>query len=606
MSVLYVGLGVIISVLLIGFYYGVSYVLCRGALKDSKIKITQKDRIAVLAIFIVSLAVLYGIIENQKMFIYWDYGAYYDMALQSMEKLFTRPFDVIKDIFYSINNDEYNNVLAYMVALPLKLMGNRYQSFVYINYVLFLFPFYIVMALFFLDMCHRLGIKSLPYPGYIILGIIFPVFVKPLLLGYIDCAALLLIMGCIWISFTTDFTEVNVKCDIALAAGLLFILILRRYYAFFVIGYVVFHIIGFVCCIIKYSNHAECGFAKIKNYGINLVIIGLLSLVVLIGFLPEYTKRALFNNYRHTYSSYSSGDILTKLSSLITYWGVGMGVCCLVGMVYAIQLIKKEREKFFFFLQLIGLVVASALFFFSVQGMGFQHQYVVAIPIFILIIYGVICLYNCKKGNLLFTFVCIFFVLNVLNNFYVFSYSNFIFSSAKYEIVQRSDYNEVLKLLLYLETESENQKVYVNSSSEILNDDILRKAYYPDRNQRVNLTGVTHVDLRDGFPIDFLEAEIIVVCDPVQTHLQSGQDVVRTINDLLLNENCISENYVDEKVFYLEKDVSAHVFRKVKEFTDEEMDEIYSIFDTMYPDEKELFSDRIVQYRENYDRSDSQ
>ena len=58
--------------------------------------------------------------------------------------------------------------------------------------------------------------------------------------------------------------------------------------------------------------------------------------------------------------------------------------------------------------------------------------------------------------------------------------------------------------------------VYILASSDNFNDDLFRNINLPEPTT-LNISGVRHVDKRDGFPYYFFDATYIIVADPVQT-----------------------------------------------------------------------------------------
>lgn len=66
----------------------------------------------------------------------------------------------------------------------------------------------------------------------------------------------------------------------------------------------------------------------------------------------------------------------------------------------------------------------------------------------------------------------------------------------------------------------EHGKVVITASSDLLNSDTLRNLYLPyESNYFPNLSYFCDVDLRDGFPVDIINAEIVIASSPTQYHL---------------------------------------------------------------------------------------
>jgi hypothetical protein len=149
----------------------------------------------------------------------------------------------------------------------------------------------------------------------------------------------------------------------------------------------------------------------------------------------------------------------------------------------------------------------------------------------------------------------------------------------------RTDIETLKKMTLFLkEVSTEKQRIYVLSSSGILNDDILRQIEMPENKNALPFMNLTHhVDLRDGFPESFFTSEFIVLSTPVQYHLdESGQKVIGILAEELLN-GILKDNFTIIKSYQLDNGVTSVVMRKVSPINKEEIENIRSEFKGYYP-----------------------
>ncbi|MGG1943141.1 hypothetical protein ABFY57_26035 [Paenibacillus polymyxa] len=143
------------------------------------------------------------------------------------------------------------------------------------------------------------------------------------------------------------------------------------------------------------------------------------------------------------------------------------------------------------------------------------------------------------------------------------------------------------------EISSEHHKVYVLSSSGILNDDILRQIEMPDNSNALPFMNLTHhVDLRDGFPVSFFESDYVVIALPTQYHLgESGQKVVGILAEEVMNGS-LKNNFKPLKSYTLDNNVESIVLKKTSSITKEKVELIRSQFRKIYPDNP-IFSNSI-------------
>jgi len=146
--------------------------------------------------------------------------------------------------------------------------------------------------------------------------------------------------------------------------------------------------------------------------------------------------------------------------------------------------------------------------------------------------------------------------------------------------------------------ENKNEKsniVYCTASSEIINNDILNKAFAPNFSRKF-IAFCSDVDLRDGFNKNFFDAEIILTATPPQTHLVKGQKVVTELNALFYSENDFRKHYEKLDSFSLDKGVTATLWQKISPLTSQDIIMVKNIFEAIYPEYPGLFSERINEF----------
>jgi hypothetical protein len=115
--------------------------------------------------------------------------------------------------------------------------------------------------------------------------------------------------------------------------------------------------------------------------------------------------------------------------------------------------------------------------------------------------------------------------------------------------------------------------------------------YLPDVLNAVPQIDITHhIDKRDGFPVSFLNDDIIIVGDPVQFHMRpSDQQVIGVLANEILNGDEIGKHYKMIASFSLDNNVTAKVFEKISPLDKKSIDYLRNIFYNLYPNYPSLY-----------------
>lgn len=105
------------------------------------------------------------------------------------------------------------------------------------------------------------------------------------------------------------------------------------------------------------------------------------------------------------------------------------------------------------------------------------------------------------------------------------------------------------------------------------------------------------VDMRDGFVTGFFDCAYVVVTNPVQTHLASGERVVATLNSMVNNPDSVIGSHCElGEMFEFDGGVSVRVYKKVRDFSASEVEEVSRVFSEMFPERPDLFEERFDEY----------
>lgn len=348
--------------------------------------------------------------------------------------------------------------------------------------------------------------------------------------------------------------------------------------------------------------------ALIKNFFIiGLIGIGLMSVL----FFP-LVKHMLTYDHAMAYSAYAVGyGVATRI--LVNFLHIGPELC----LIFFFALWagwRYENEKIRpLTIFLTAWIAASDILISRIQFMGMQHYYTILVPFCIVITAAIMLSFKRNKK------ICAALVLIVTFNFahaywVTQSYIEITvtdknidrFKWFKYAPPIRNDVDELRNFIAEMnKLTAGEKKVYLVSSSGLYNYSSFKQIAMPDvLDAMPNLMGTADVDLRDGFPIRFFDADFVITTEPVQTHLQRAEDqaIVTKLSELVTSTplkrhfkliNKISL-YPAEGTVYR---VTLKVYKKNSPFDKSDIDFVENVFSELYPDNPSLFKDRFENYK---------
>lgn len=590
-------------ILFVYVLYAVSLKTCNSKLYQV---VSKKELLLVCFMTFFYIVCIFGILIRESYVYYWDYGAYWYWALGVQDRLFSDPLNALRELYVSVNTQEYNQILAFLIAIPLKLLGNSYLAFVILIAMMFLLPAMGLLALLIWEICQKYQIEDASFLQvyFMILSICVPLF--PVLSGYIDVAALCPLLLCYLLTLKIEYAG-RVEYFKCFLIGVLLVLtlIMRRYYGYAVVGYVLF-LIGYVL----FGDGIRNWKYGLKCKIMNITLTGLTAFFILIPFFRGFIIQSLFNNYAEAYSAYSVQTLGGNLKTFILHYGmavISMALCSLI--------CSYKNSRIGFVLPVFVSLIISMLLFYHVADMGEQHYYITVAPVVMLAVLGYEMLYElieksrCKACIVLFQVICMgvcalnfSFALGIIPK----AADNAMFIQRTYKPKIRWD-KSTLQLMEkeFEQLDAEGYRgVYVLASSDILNGDILYKLNAPLFEKGYQLQAAAQVDLRDGFNTDFFDADVIVVCDPLQVHLMpEDQSVISLLYSLFRedSDSAFTKKYKLFSNYTLDRDVEAYIYVKQQELQQSDIEYVRDLFEQRYDNYPELFLNRFNEYIYTHD-----
>lgn len=584
-------------------YYATIYIGINDKIFIKEIKkISLREMLYIF--FMYTVSILFVLKESSLNHVIYSWDSYINWcpAVTLSITLFDNTFDALGSVISSINNQDYNDFLGLLMAVPLRLLGSEFYLFTLLVWIMFGIPAGIILMVTIRYVFEKNGLSNIPYTVLTAIFLLIPAVTSQIFYGYAYINFLLPGAVLFWILVTRNYSKFESKKNICVSVLSILLVISNRTSTYMVIGYFISWFSMYV-----WESYAVKEYKKYLGSALkNLLFVFCVNLVVLLVFFKGFLYRSVFNNFKEAYAAYGMGlGFIDKIFGTIDYLGIVVVSFAFLGFFAGFIFIPNLRKYILAFG--ISILIPVVMLNLILQMNGHQ-MYNVIIPVYFLISILYNCFYQMKANRKLVTGI---FVVCLSVNF-CYGYSDIytwpkIFGNVHRPLI-RDDVNTIRYIVSKInEMAGDNKKVYVIASDGTFNDDVFRRAEFPKEMISLpTLQYAPHIDLRDGFFDTFLDADIVVVTDPVQLHMRKqDQQVVTIPAEIMLGNNRISEHYklLDEYYTYPnKKDVNSRitvkVFEKTTDLSIEDIDYIEQKYDTAYPDHPELFHDRFEKYKE--------
>ncbi|UDN61182.1 hypothetical protein [Clostridioides sp. ES-W-0016-02] len=593
-------IGITIILLIVISIYSLFYFALKMSNSIEILKsLSKKEKNCILLLSIISIIFVYSEISRDKFIYYGDFSNFWSLALQQLDIFLKEPLLALKNSYINICYAEHNVFMPTMIAIPLKILGGSYMSYVLILEVIFIIPTCITYALIMKKIIIKMNYKNVNFSILFLFFLILPSLYYPTLSGYIDIVCVFIVSLCILLTMEIDFLKFEKRKCLALSGLLLVLVLMRRAYGYWIVGYA---ISLFVYMIFNILTNRKDLKIIIKAYMKNLLFIFIVCSLVLVIMFPNFLKNIATSNIRVVHSAWNMTSSKEKIIEFVNYYGVYMIILSILSIITSF----KDKYLMSFVVKNIVNIIIVAILFSNIQ-MGPHQYYQITGQLSLLVAVTILKIYNSEisKRNIIVLTIGILHIYNFLyahNLVKQYAFERYIFTERIYEPRKRYDIEQMNILYEKIEKLIEKDSlVYVLSSSDILNDDLIRCLKLPERISFENkLVGSYQVDLRDGFPVSFLNSDIIIVPDPIQYHLKPNdqQVVIKLAKEILDKNSIIGDNFKLVDSVSLEKDVKAKIYIKNKDFSLKEINYLENMFDFSYKEYPDLFKNRFEEFKQ--------
>lgn len=499
----------------------------------------------VIAVIINILAVLY--ITKSNYIYFWDNATYWNISRSMAEGEFNNG-GFWTNVYNSIGEQDYNYIAALPSAFLAKLFGESRLVYVLGLVNMYLLPSFILIYLL------AKKISKAPKISAAITILLFPSSIFLAFNGFVDIGGLLFSLICFNLYYTKDNKNIGLWRYLVIGILLVFLMIWRRWYAFFAVSFVT-------------AMLSDCIMSKRKWHGTVITILTVAILLVLC--FKDFLFYKLLKDYGSLYEGYKF-SLGTDFKLITRYFGIiYIAVIAVCSIIIGVN--KKESRPLFMWIQLLVCFVM----FIMTQTHGQQHL-LLYIPSFIMLTL-ILIKYITKEWMLI--SISLLAILHSVNVYIPRQQPNNIQEIKRLALipnfsmlpVTRSDTEQILELKNKLDNiVYEGDTLGVLSSSFVLNEEILKNVEpsLGKKSQRDNyIVSLPQVDSRDKDLTPLYNVNYILVASPAQTHLADGSQTVIT--------EAVSsfENYTDIATAYEEiqeahtviGDIEVKLFHRIRD-----------------------------------------
>ncbi len=432
----------------------------------------------------------------------------------------------------------------------------------------------------------------------------FVPFWVPIVRGYMGVSVAACNLAVLWLYFRQPTREISTTSLSMIGVLLLAGVILQRWNAYWVVGFLV---MAFADSVWQLIERRQFNLLESLRSMRAPIVSGFAAFALFAAVAWPKIQRTVTTDYADLYSAFQEDDnMISALSRQVEAFGAGIYALFLIAFVFLITNVSTRRVALLLGLQL----VCGFILFSRTQTMG-PHQYFILLPgMLILLSLGLTTGIASQRRPIALGSISaavLVLILGVASAKSVFIPSasttgvpttNRMLSQSYRPPLISNDLDEFLRLAKYVDElmvdAPKEQGIYVLSGSATLNGNHLKTITVSTGapfNSAERILGSSVVDKRDGFPRDIFRAHILISSEPVQlSRRPSDQQVIRIPADRLFSGSGIGAAF--ERLparFRLDGDVDAVVFRRTRPNTTEEIAELSDALREFYPNRPNVY-----------------
>lgn len=477
---------------------------------EKKFRLKDWHRTAIFFLVIAAvlnlLAVIY--VTGGKAIFFWDDATYWDISRRILSGGMNEG-GFWHNIYNSVAAEDYNYIAALPSAAVMSVFGESRLAYVLGLVNMYLLPVCVMIYLL------AKKISKAPKISAVITLLLLPCTLFLTYIGFVDMGALLMCLVCYNLYYPKKDGKDSFWHYPVIGALLVFMILWRRYFAFFAVSFITAMIVD---CVL-YKRKWYCAAATV-----------LTAAAIMLLFFRDFVLSRLMADYGNMYAGYKF-SVMTDFKLITRYFGLiftaVLAVCSAVMYVK-----KKETRVVFMWIQ----AIVCLTMFMATQTHGQQHL-LLYIPSLVML--TLIAIRHITKEWMLVGISA----LALLHTVFVYTprpqptniqeiKSLSLIPTFSMIPSKRTDTEEILALKQRLdEVVYEGDTLGVLSSSFKLNEDILKNVE-PSLGVRQTrpdyIVSLPQVDSRDKDLTALYNVNYILAAFPSQTHLAEGSQTVVT------------------------------------------------------------------------------
>lgn len=538
----------------------------------------------------------------------YDFSAYWIRVLEARGMAADSLTELFRSTISSLSSD-----YTYVAALPLVplsyLFGTQYFGYVLSIFFAYLLPACLFLSLYAMRLVRKAREQSpsvVTLVACTVFGAVFPGMLWPIMNGYLDVCGVLIIALMLNVTLHWNGSVFSWKHIAALTALSVLLLLARRWYAYYIVGFYLGLAVDLIFSMIRRRRFS---LVAVRNFVLNMGLIAAISSAFIL-IVNRSVFTAFFGvDYSSAYSMAKTVPWWENLWQIVQTWGFLWLIAVAAGMVI---LLRKRASRPLSIRLIVASAVAFALFS-TVQNLDMHHFYLVtpfALVFSFAFVDATVRFMQREKAPVFSAALAVVGAVNFTVAFvpaaqglYPVTYP-FTTSVQLYPKVYEY-YDTVREIAddLSEKVEGTSSLVYVVGSNETLSSELLKRIDLPRMTDSAPYVMYNHIsDLRDGFPSHLFIADYILLNDPFIPTYETVQQVSYQVYDMLMNDPQASR-YYERTETYREGTDSILVFRRVLPADTLLIDDLEDRLATYYPDDPYVWEPNYLIALFEYDRS---
>ena len=367
------------------------------------------------------------------------------------------------------------------------------------------------------------------------------------------------------------------------------IVLTRRWYWFFVIGYYCSYFIVLIIDTAISKNKQKIGITlkNIALFGVSCSVLGIIILNKMINMI-------LNKNYSDSYSSWNTGGFFAEIPNQIQMLGIIVFVVVLFGWIIGII---NSKTRYYTIVLLISNII-SLFAFTRIQNMG-HHQSLILFPCYFWGIMLSLSFLYLQKQKILCIIPVIAVAFSAVNCLCINTsntVTDIVFSKLDLYPHQRLDTKGLDEINIFFDnTLKSDEKVLVLAASIEYDSEVF--THYPQPFSNLYYYTNNFLAPSGGFPEGFFDAQYLLVINPIQERDNvKNEHVLQTIITEFNQNSSVNSHFDKVKTIQMQNGIEAIIYKRIVSADNDEISVFINAFSDYCNRYPELFYDRLVKH----------